>query len=141
MKKTEETKQVLSEQGWFKTGDIAKIDRHGEIFIVDRIKDMIVSSGFNVYPNEIEAVVASCPGVLECGIIGVESGQGNEVIKAFVVKAEDSLTKSKIIQHCKENLVSYKRPRRIEFVAELPKTPIGKVLRRKLREAKVQNIS
>lgn len=132
--KAEETKHVLSDDGWFKTGDIAKIGSNQELYIVDRIKDMVVSSGFNVYPNEIEEVVSSCPGVLECGVVGIASGRGNEILKAFVVKAEDSLSKSDIVKYCKKNLVSYKVPRRIEFVSELPKTPIGKVLRRKLRE-------
>lgn len=129
----EETTNVLSDDGWLRTGDVAKMDGNGFFYIVDRIKDMIIVSGFNVYPNEIESVIVEHPGVLECGVIGVTDEQKGEAVKAFVVKKDDSLTEEELRAHCKEQLTAYKRPDKIVFIKELPKTNVGKVLRRELR--------
>jgi len=130
----EETRKVFDSEGWFRSGDVAIIDATGNCKIVDRIKDMIIVSGFNVYPNEIEDVVASLDKVLEVGAIGVTAEATGEAVKLFVAKKDDSLTKEEIMQHCKNNLTAYKCPRHIVFVDALPKTNIGKVLRRKLRD-------
>ncbi len=125
----------LDENGWFKTGDIATIDESGNIFIVDRKKDMIIVSGFNVYPNEVEAVVSEHPAVLECGCIGVEDEKSVETVKVFAVLREgQSLTAEELIEFCREQLTAYKVPKHIQFIAELPKTNVGKVLRRELKE-------
>lgn len=132
--KPDETKNTFTEDGWLKTGDIAKIDENGMIYIVDRKKDMIVVSGFNVYPNEIEEVIASHPGVLEVGVVGVPSEKSGEAVKAYVVKRDPNLTLEDLNAFCKEQLTGYKRPKIIEFRDELPKTPVGKILRRDLRE-------
>lgn len=129
----EETAHVFSEDGWLKSGDVAKMDGDGYFYIVDRIKDMILVSGFNVYPNEIENVIVEHEGVLECGVIGVPDEKRGEAVKAFVVKKDDSLTEEALIAHCKENLTGYKTPDKIVFIQELPKTNVGKVLRRELR--------
>lgn len=136
--KPEETAYVLDEKGWLKTGDIGVMDEQGFVSIVDRKKDMILVSGFNVYPNEVESVVASCPGVLEVGVIGVEDGKSGEAVKAVIVRNDDTLTEQEVIEHCRENLTSYKVPRIIEFRSELPKTNVGKILRRELRDATAQ---
>ena len=130
----EETADILNDEGWLRTGDVAIIDEKGSCKIVDRIKDMIIVSGFNVYPNEIEDVIASFSKVLEIGAIGVPNESAGETVKIFVVKKDNTLTKQELRDYCKENLTAYKRPREIVFVDELPKTNIGKVLRRKLRE-------
>ncbi len=119
---------------WFKTGDIAVMDSEGYFKIVDRKKDMILVSGFNVYPNEIEGVVASHPKVLEVAAIGVSDAHSGEVVKICVVKRDQSLTEEELREFCKENFTSYKRPKFIEFLKELPKTNVGKILRRSLRE-------
>jgi len=129
----EETSNVLSEDGWLKTGDIAKMDGNGFFYIVDRIKDMILVSGFNVYPNEIENIIVEHEGVLECGVIGVPNEKTGEAVNAFVVRKDDSLTEEELLNFCKENLTGYKRPHKITFIQELPKTNVGKVLRRELR--------
>jgi long-chain acyl-CoA synthetase len=129
----EETANVLSDDGWLKTGDVAKMDGNGFFYIVDRIKDMILVSGFNVYPNEIENVIVEHEGVLECGVIGVADEKQGEAVKAFVVKKDESLTEAELINHCKKNLTAYKTPDKIVFIQELPKTNVGKVLRRELR--------
>ncbi len=134
-KKPEETAFVLDEQGWLKTGDIAMMDEQGFFRIVDRKKDMILVSGFNVFPNEIESVVASCPGVLEVGVIGVEDAKSGEAVKAVIVRNDDTLTEQEVIDHCRKELTSYKVPRIIEFRTELPKTNVGKILRRELRDS------
>jgi long-chain acyl-CoA synthetase len=124
----------IDENGWFKTGDIATIDASGHIFIVDRKKDMIIISGFNVYPNEVEAVVSEHPAVLECGCIGVEDEKSLETVKVFAVLHEgQSLTAEELIAFCRENLTAYKVPKLVEFIDELPKTNVGKVLRRELK--------
>jgi len=129
-----ETAKVLGADGFLATGDIAKMDEKGYVRIVDRKKDMLLVSGFNVYPNEIEAVVAMHPGVLEYAVIGVPDEHSGEVPKLFVVRKDPSLTEEDLRRHCEANLTGYKRPKYIEFRKELPKTPVGKILRRALRE-------
>ena len=130
----EETAKVLSEDGWLKTGDMARMDENGFFYIVDRKKDMILVSGFNVYPNEIEDVVAAHPKVLEVGAIGVPDDKSGEAVKAVVVRKDDSLSVDELRAYCKKELTGYKVPRYVEFVDELPKTNVGKILRRELRE-------
>ena len=129
------TAEVLSDDGWLRTGDMAAIDEEGYLRIVDRKKDMIIVSGFNVYPNEIEDVVALHPGVLEVGAVGVPDEKSGEVPKIVVVKKDPDLTSEALIEHCREQLTGYKVPRHVEFRDELPKTNVGKVLRRELRDA------
>jgi long-chain acyl-CoA synthetase len=124
----------VDEKGWFNTGDIATIDETGHVFIVDRKKDMIIVSGFNVYPNEVEAVVAEHPAIMECGCIGVEDEKSLETVKVFAVLHEgQSLTAEELIAFCREKLTAYKVPKHVEFINELPKTNVGKVLRRELK--------
>lgn len=134
--KPEETKNVLTEDGWLKTGDIVRIDERGFVFIVDRKKDMVIVSGFNVYPNEVEEVLASHPGILEVGVIGVPSEQTGETVKAFIVKKDPHLTEQEVLDFAHQRLTRYKVPKIIEFKTELPKSNVGKILRRKLRELK-----
>ena len=129
------TAEVLSDDGWLRTGDMATIDEEGHLRIVDRKKDMIIVSGFNVYPNEIEDMVALHPGVLEVGAVGVPDEKSGEVPKIVVVKKDPDLTSDALIEHCREQLTGYKVPRHVEFRDELPKTNVGKVLRRELRDA------
>ncbi|MBU6492635.1 MAG: AMP-binding protein [Burkholderiales bacterium] len=129
----DETAQVLSDDGWLRTGDIAVVDEQGYVRITDRKKDMIIVSGFNVYPNEVEGVVAACPGVLECAVVGVPDERSGEAVKVVVVKKSPELTEQAVIDYCRKNLTGYKIPRIVEFRTELPKTPVGKVLRRELR--------
>ena len=129
----EETAKVIKE-GWLLTGDVGHMDTRGFVFITDRKKDMILVSGFNVYPNEIEGVVAGCPGVLECASVGVPDEKSGEAVKIVVVKKDPNLTKEQVIEYCKANLTGYKVPRVVEFRTELPKTPVGKILRRELRD-------
>jgi long-chain acyl-CoA synthetase len=131
--KPEETAMVLSSDGWLKTGDVAQMDEMGFFRIVDRLKDMILVSGFNVYPNEIETVIAGHEGVLEVGVIGEPDVESGEVVKAVVVKKDPDLDEDAIIAHCREHLTGYKVPRIVEFRDELPKTNVGKILRRELR--------
>jgi long-chain acyl-CoA synthetase len=119
--------------GWLYTGDVAKMDERGFFFIVDRKKDMVLVSGFNVYPNEVEEVLASHPKVLEAAVIGVPDDNSGEAVKAFVVKKEESLTEDELREWCEKNLTGYKRPKFYSFEKELPKTNVGKILRRKLR--------
>lgn len=132
----EETANVMTADGYLKTGDIGVMDDKGFIRIVDRKKDMILVSGFNVYPNEIEQVVAMHPGVLECAAIGASDGHSGEVVKLYVVKKDPGLTEQDILAYCKEQLTGYKRPKHVEFRSELPKTNVGKILRRALRDEK-----
>jgi long-chain acyl-CoA synthetase len=120
--------------GWLKTGDIGRMDEDGYVFIEDRKKDMILVSGFNVYPNEIENVVVEMEGVLEAAAIGIEDERSGEIVKLFVVRKDPSVTEKDIMDYCHENLTGYKRPKLIEFRDELPKTNVGKILRRKLRD-------
>ncbi len=128
-----ETANVFQD-GWLKTGDVGHLDAKGYITITDRKKDMIVVSGFKVFPNEIENVVASHPGVLECGAVGVPDDKTGEAVKVVVVKKDPALTKEDVFAHCRAQLTGYKLPRHVEFRDSLPKTPIGKVLRRELRD-------
>ncbi|TYL94324.1 long-chain fatty acid--CoA ligase [Bradyrhizobium rifense] len=132
----EETAKVMTADGYFRTGDIGIMDEKGYTKIVDRKKDMILVSGFNVYPNEIEEVIASHPGVLECAVIGVPDSGSGEAVKAFVVKKDPNLTAEDVIKFCREQLTGYKVPKQIEFRADLPKTNVGKILRRELRDEK-----
>lgn len=130
----QETAEVFDDEGFIRTGDVAVIDEAGYVKIVDRLKDMINVSGFNVYPNEVEDVIAAHDKVLEVGVIGIPHETSGEVVKVYVVKAEPSLTKEELFEYCKEDLTGYKRPKEIEFVDELPKSNVGKILRRELRE-------
>ena len=130
----DETARVMTADGFFKSGDIGVMDEQGFFRIVDRKKDMILVSGFNVYPNEVEEVVASLHGVLECAVIGVPDERSGEAVKLVVVKSDPDLTEAMVRDHCKQNLTNYKHPRWIEFRSDLPKTPVGKVLRRELRD-------
>ncbi len=132
----EETARVFTADGFLRTGDIATIDEAGFVRIVDRKKDMILVSGFNVFPNEVEDVAANHPGVLEVAAVGVPDERSGEAVKLFVVRKDPSLTKEDIIAHCKENLTAYKVPHLVEFRDELPKTNVGKILRRMLRDGK-----
>jgi len=132
----DETAKVLGRDGFLHTGDIGIMDDKGFIRIVDRKKDMILVSGFNVYPNEIEQVVATHPGVLECAVIGVPDEHSGEVPKVFVVRKDPQLTEQDVLEHCRKELTGYKRPKYVEFRSELPKTNVGKILRRALREEK-----
>jgi long-chain acyl-CoA synthetase len=130
----EETARAMAD-GWLKTGDVGYQDAEGRFTITDRKKDMILVSGFNVYPNEIESVVATHPGVLECGVVGVPDARSGEAVKVVIVRKDPSLTREAVLEHCKAQLTGYKLPRHVEFRDALPKTPIGKVLRRELRDA------
>ena len=132
----DETAKVMTADGWFKSGDVGIMDEKGFFRIVDRKKDMVLVSGFNVYPNEIEDVVAKLPGVLECACVGVADEKTGEAVKLVIVKKDPALTEEQVRAYCKENLTGYKQPRVIEFRADLPKTPVGKILRRELRDAK-----
>ncbi|MBC7371920.1 MAG: AMP-binding protein [Bdellovibrionaceae bacterium] len=132
-KRQDETDKVLID-GWLHTGDIATVDNDGYFKIVDRKKDMILVSGFNVYPNEVEDAIASHPGVLEVAAIGVNDEHSGEAVKVFIVKKDPSLTEQDVIAHAKKTLTNYKVPRHVEFRMELPKTNVGKILRRALRE-------
>lgn len=132
----EETAKVMTADGYFRTGDIGVMDERGYTKIVDRKKDMILVSGFNVYPNEIEEVIASHPGVLECAVIGVPDSGSGEAVKAFVVKKDPNLVAEDVIKFCREQLTGYKVPKQIEFRTDLPKTNVGKILRRQLRDEK-----
>jgi long-chain acyl-CoA synthetase len=132
----EDTAKIIGPDGFLYTGDVGVMDEKGFVTIVDRKKDMILVSGFNVYPNEIEQVVAMHPGVLECAAIGVQDDHSGEVPKVFVVKKDPNLTEQDVLEHCKKELTGYKRPRYVEFRTELPKTNVGKILRRALREEK-----
>jgi len=121
------------QDGWLKTGDVGHVDPLGRVTITDRKKDMILVSGFNVYPNEVESIVAAHPGVLECAVVAVPDEKSGEAVKVVIVRKDASLTRESVIEHCKAQLTSYKVPRQVEFCEALPKTPIGKILRRELR--------
>lgn len=129
----DETALVFTKDGYLKTGDIARIDEKGFVYLVDRKKDMVVVSGFNVYPNEVEQVIGMMPGVLEVGVVGVPDEHSGEVVKACIVKRDPSLTAEEVIAHCREHLTAYKIPKIVEFYNDLPKTNVGKILRRALR--------
>ena len=130
----DETAKVMTADGYFRTGDIGMVDERGYFRIVDRKKDMILVSGFNVYPNEVEDVITLMPGVLECAAVGVPDERAGEVVKAVIVKKDPAVTEADVRSWCEANLTGYKRPKVIEFRTELPKTPVGKVLRRELRD-------
>ena len=132
----EETKQVMTADGFFKSGDIGFMDEKGYVTIVDRKKDMVLVSGFNVYPNEVEGVVAMHPGVLECAVVGVPDANTGEAVKLFVVRRDPELSKEALMAYCHDELTAYKRPKIIEFRDQLPKTNVGKILRRELRDSK-----
>jgi long-chain acyl-CoA synthetase len=134
-RRPEATAEVLDPDGWLHTGDVALMNEKGYFKIVDRKKDMILVSGFNVYPNEIEDVVAMHPKVLEVAAVGVPDEKSGEAVSLFVVKKDPTLTEDEVKAFCKENLTGYKRPRYIEFREDLPKTNVGKILRRELRES------
>ena len=131
-----ETAQSMTDDGFFKTGDIGVMDERGYTKIVDRKKDMILVSGFNVYPSEIEGVVAAHPGVLECACIGVPDEHTGEAVKLYVVRRDPALTEETLMAYCKEQFTGYKKPKSIEFRTELPKSNVGKILRRELRDEK-----
>jgi long-chain acyl-CoA synthetase len=135
----EETAKVITAEGWLRTGDVALMTEDGYFKIVDRKKDMILVSGFNVFPNEIEDVIALNPKVLEVAAIGVPHPRSGEAVKIFVVKKDASLTEDELRNHCAEQLTGYKRPRYVEFRDELPKSNVGKILRRELRDAEIAN--
>ena len=132
----DETAKVMTADGFFRTGDVGMVDERGYFRIVDRKKDMILVSGFNVYPNEVEDVLTQMPGVLECAAVGVPDEKAGEAVKVVIVKKDQALTEADVKAYCETNLTGYKRPRIVEFRTELPKTPVGKVLRRELRDKK-----
>jgi len=132
----DETAKVMTTDGFFRTGDVGTVDERGYFRIVDRKKDMILVSGFNVYPNEVEDVLTQMPGVLECAAVGVPDEKAGEAVKVVIVRRNPALTEADVKAFCEANLTGYKRPRIIEFRTELPKTPVGKVLRRELRDKK-----
>ena len=133
----QETANVMTADGFFKTGDIAILNEEGFHQIVDRKKDMIIVSGFNVYPNEVENVLASHPNIIECAVVGVKDEHSGEAVKAFVVLKDDSQDheqmKTAILNFCREQLTAYKLPKLIEFMPQLPKSTVGKILRRELK--------
>ena len=133
--RADETAQVMSADGFFRSGDVGVMAADGSIRIVDRKKDMILVSGFNVYPNEIEQVVSQHPGVLECAAVGIPDEKSGEAVKLYVVRRDGSLTESDVMSYCRENFTAYKRPRHIEFRDDLPKSNVGKILRRELRSS------
>jgi long-chain acyl-CoA synthetase len=130
----EETAQVLTADGWLRTGDIGRVDQRGFVFIEDRKKDMILVSGFNVYPNEVESVAATHPGVLEAAAVAQSDERSGEVVALFVVRKDPALTEHDIIEFCRHELTGYKVPRHVYFREELPKSNVGKILRRALRD-------
>jgi long-chain acyl-CoA synthetase len=131
----DETAKVMTADGFFRSGDIGTVDERGYFRIVDRKKDMILVSGFNVYPNEVEEVVTQMPGILECAAIGVPDEKAGEAVKLVIVKKDPAVTEAQVRAYCEANLTGYKRPKVVEFRTELPKTPVGKILRRELRQA------
>jgi long-chain acyl-CoA synthetase len=130
----DETAKVMTADGFFRTGDIGVVDERGYFKIVDRKKDMILVSGFNVYPNEVEDVVTQMPGVLECAAVGVADAKAGEAVKLVIVKKDPNVTEAQVRAYCEANLTGYKRPKVVEFRTDLPKTPVGKILRRELRD-------
>jgi long-chain acyl-CoA synthetase len=129
----DETAKVMTADGYFKSGDIGIMDERGYFKIVDRKKDMILVSGFNVYPTELEDVVSQLAGVMECACVGMPDENSGEAVKLVIVKKDPDLTEAKVRAYCRENLTGYKQPKVVEFRDELPKTPVGKILRRELR--------
>jgi long-chain acyl-CoA synthetase len=131
----DETARSMTADGFFKSGDIGIRDAHGFFKIIDRKKDMILVSGFNVYPNDVEETVSLCPGVLECAAVGVPDEKTGEAVKLVIVKKDPTLTEMAVREYCKVNMTGYKHPKVVEFKKELPKTAVGKILRRELRDA------
>jgi long-chain acyl-CoA synthetase len=129
----DETAKVMTADGFFRTGDIGTVDARGYFKIVDRKKDMILVSGFNVYPNEVEDVITQMPGVLECAAVGIPDAKAGEAVKVVVVKKDASITEADVRAYCEANLTGYKRPKVVEFRDDLPKSAVGKILRRELR--------
>ena len=125
--------ETFTDEGYFKSGDIGMLDENGFLTLIDRKKDMILVSGFNVYPNEVEAALTEHPKVLEVAVVGIEDARSGEVPKAFVVKRDSSLTAEELAAFAKERLTGYKRPQAYDFIDELPKTAVGKILRKSLR--------
>ena len=132
----EENANAFTRDGFLRTGDVGVMDERGYTRIVDRIKDMILVSGFNVFPSELENVISLCDGVLECAAIGIPDPKQGEAIKVFVVRSSPTLSESDVLRYCEDNLTGYKRPKYIEFRDELPKSNVGKILRRQLRAEK-----
>jgi long-chain acyl-CoA synthetase len=132
----DETAKVMTADGFFRTGDVGLVDERGYFKIVDRKKDMILVSGFNVYPNEVEDVVNLMPGVLECAAVGVADEKAGEAVKVVIVKKDPAVTEADVRAWCETNLTGYKRPKIVEFRADLPKSNVGKILRRELRDGK-----
>ncbi|HEY2979519.1 MAG TPA: AMP-binding protein, partial [Burkholderiaceae bacterium] len=130
----DETAKVMTADGFFRSGDIGTVDERGYFKIVDRKKDMILVSGFNVYPNEVEDVVSQLDGVLECAAVGVPDAKAGEAVKLIVVRSKATLTEDAVRSYCETNLTGYKRPKIVEFRTDLPKSPVGKILRRELRD-------
>jgi len=135
----EATAEVMTDDGYFLTGDIGIMDEDGYVTIVDRKKNMILVSGFNVYPTEVEEVMSGHPKIVECGVIGIDNGESGEVPKIFVVRQDESLTKEEVLKYSQDNLTGYKRPRYVEFIDELPKSNVGKILHKDLREMEAKN--
>jgi long-chain acyl-CoA synthetase len=129
----DETAKVMTADGFFKSGDVGVMDERGYVRIVDRKKDMILVSGFNVYPNEIEQVVSEHPGVLECAAVGIPDEKSGEAVKLYVVRSDSTVSEDDLMRYCRDNFTAYKRPKYIEFRDELPKSNVGKILRRELR--------
>ena len=129
----DETAKVMTADGFFKTGDIGVVDDKGFFKIVDRKKDMILVSGFNVFPNELEDVVGQMPGVMEVACVGVPDAKTGEAVKLVIVRKDPALTEASVRAYCRDNLTGYKQPKIVEFRGDLPKTPVGKILRRELR--------
>ena len=130
----DETAKVMTADGFLRTGDIGTVDERGYFKIVDRKKDMILVSGFNVYPNEIEDVLSQLPGVLECAVVGIPDAKAGEAVKVVIVKKDAALTEAEVLAFCEANLTGYKRPKLVEFRSDLPKSTVGKILRRELRD-------
>ncbi|HSC63900.1 MAG TPA: AMP-binding protein, partial [Caldimonas sp.] len=132
--RSDETAKVMTADGFFRSGDIGVVDERGYFKIVDRKKDMILVSGFNVYPNEVEDVVTQMPGILECAAVGVPDAKAGEAVKLVIVRKDPAVTEAAVRAYCEANLTGYKRPKVVEFRNDLPKTPVGKILRRELRD-------
>jgi long-chain acyl-CoA synthetase len=133
-RRPDETAKAMTQDGYFRTGDVAVIQPDGQVKIVDRMKDMILVSGFNVYPNEVEEVLVKHPGVMEAAVIGLPDESSGEAVVAYVVRKDPALTPDDLRLFCRENLTAYKVPRRVEFRDSLPKSNVGKVLRRLLKD-------
>jgi long-chain acyl-CoA synthetase len=139
-RRADETARTMTADGFFLTGDIGTVDERGHFTLIDRKKDMILVNGFNVYPTEIEDVVTLLPGVAECAVVGVPDAATGEAVKLVIVRANDALTEDEVRAHCRAQLSGYKRPTLIEFRSELPKTPVGKILRRAVREPSAPDV-